>query len=97
MDEGRLNIVACIYSCGYPAAELPASHVAVTKLFDYYKHLEAWMEPWDYAGRGENPPRNWSIAFERAYGMTLEEFYELFEAHRAAGFPEVDLPMTVER
>ena len=87
MDEAGLNIVACIYSCGYPAAELLASQVGMSRLFDYYKYLEPWMEPWDHA-----EGRKWRPAFERAYGMTLEEFYELFEEHRAAGFPEVEIP-----
>lgn len=87
-DEAGLNKVSCIYSCGYLAAELLASHIGVSKLFDYYKHVEAWMEPWDYAGRGEDPPREWRQAFEDAYGMTVQEFYELFEEHRAAGFPK---------
>lgn len=34
----------------------------------------------------------WQKAFEAAFGMTVEEFYELFEEHRAAGFPELYLP-----
>ncbi len=91
MDDAGLNIVSCIYSCGYFAAELLASQVGVGKLFDYYKHVEAWMEPWDPVG-GKVPTRDWMVAFERAYGMTVEEFYELFEEHRAAGFPEVEVP-----
>ena len=97
LDEAGSNIVSCIYSCGYLAAELLASRVGLNKLFDYYKHVEAWMEPWDYAGNEENPRREWRIAFERAYGMMLGEFYDLFEAHRAAGFPEVDIPKFVDR
>ena len=34
----------------------------------------------------------WREAFEAAFGMTVEEFYPLFEEHRADGFPELDLP-----
>ena len=86
MNETGLNIVACIYSCGYPAAELLASQVGMSKLFDYYKYVEPWMEPWDHS-----EGRKWRPAFERAYGMTVEEFYELFEEHRADGFPEVEI------
>ena len=37
------------------------------------------------------PRPGWREAFERAFGMTVEEFYELFEEHRAAGFPEVEV------
>ena len=92
VDEAGLNIIDCIYSCGYVAAELLASQVGMSKLFDYYKYVEPWMEPWDYAGDEENPRREWRAAFERAYGMPLEEFYDLFEEHQAAGFPEVTIP-----
>ena len=92
VDEAGLNIIDCIYSCGYVAAELLASQVGISKLFDYYKYVEPRMEPWDYAGHEENPRREWRAAFERAYGMTLEEFYDLFEEYQAAGFPEVTIP-----
>ena len=89
MDEAGLNIVECIYSCGYFAAELLASRVGVGKLFDYYLLLEPWMAP---GGSEEDFPRpGWRQAFEKAYDMTVEEFYELFEEHRAAGFPELDV------
>ena len=37
------------------------------------------------------PEPGWRVAFESAFGMTVDEFYELFEAHGAAGFPEVEL------
>ena len=32
--------------------------------------------------------------FEAAFGMNVDEFYEMFEAHRAAGFPEVEILKT---
>ena len=93
-DEGRgfgNKIIECIYRCGQIAVELLASRVGLGKLSDYYTHLEPWMIP-----RGvppeEYPRPGWRLAFERAYGMTIEEFYELFEEHRAAGFPAVDIP-----
>ena len=92
LDEVGKRIVNCIYACGYIAAELLASHVGVSRLFDYYRHLESWMEPWD-----DSEGRKWRPAFERAYGMTVEEFYELFEEHRVAGFPEVDTPQVVDK
>ena len=38
------------------------------------------------------PDTPWREAFEAAFGMTVEEFYPLFEEHRADGFPELDLP-----
>ena len=89
-DEAGLNIVGCIYSCGYFAAELLASRVGVGKLFDYYLLLEPWMTP---GGSEEDFPRpGWRLAFEKAYDMTVEEFYELFEDHQAAGFPDPEGP-----
>ena len=39
-----------------------------------------------------DPQTPWEEAFETTFGMTISEFYLLFEQHRAAGFPEVDLP-----
>ncbi len=90
MDEAGLNIVGCIYSCGYFAAELLASRVGVGKLFDYYLLLEPWMTP---RGSEQDFPRpGWRLAFEKAYDMTVEEFYDLFEEHRAAGFPDPNRP-----
>ena len=38
------------------------------------------------------PGTTWQEGFETAFGMPVKEFYELFEEHRAAGFPEVELP-----
>ena len=85
----------CIYQCGYAAAELLASHAGVRKLADYYMLLEPWMTP---SGVSESrlPVPGWHLAFEAAFGMTVDEFYELFEDHRAAGIPEVALPLTRE-
>ena len=49
---------------------------------------EALIEFWTLLRPG-NP---WEQAFESTFGMTIDEFYELFEEHRAAGFPVLDLP-----
>ena len=38
------------------------------------------------------PDTPWQEAFETAFGMMIDEFYQLFEEHRAGGFPELDLP-----
>ena len=88
-------IIDCIYACGYLAVELLASRVGIGKLSDYYMLLEPRMVP--LGVRSENfPMPGWREAFEEAFGMTIDEFYELFEAHRAAGFPEVDFPDFVD-
>ena len=79
----------CIYQCGYAAAELLASRVGVRKLADYYMLLEPWMTP---SGVRESnfPDPGWRLAFQSAFGMTVDEFYELFEEHREADFPELE-------
>ncbi len=90
------EIIDCIYQCGYLAVELLASYVGLSRLHDYFMHLEPWMVP--QGVREEDLPRpGWRLAFEKAYGMTIDEFYELFEEHRTAGFPELEIPEVVGR
>ena len=66
------------YKYSLLAAELLASRTGERALIHYYTLTQ--------------PGTTWQEAFESAFGMTVEEFYELFEAHRAAGFPELDVP-----
>ena len=66
------------YSYFLLAAELLASRTGQSSLIHYYTLLP--------------PGTTWQEAFETTFGMTVEEFYVLFEEHRAAGFPEVELP-----
>lgn len=49
---------------------------------------EALLTFWTLMG----PDTTWQEAFETAFGMKIDDFYPLFEKHRAAGFPELDLP-----
>ena len=69
---------------GYPyeysamAGELLASLAGESSLIKYYTNLTIGT--------------TWQKEFQRTFGMTVDEFYELFEEHRAAGFPEVELP-----
>ena len=37
------------------------------------------------------PGTTWQEAFHGAFGMTVDEFYELFKAHSEAGFPKLEL------
>ena len=60
------------------AAELLASLAGESSLIKYYTNLTIGT--------------TWQKEFQRTFGMTVDEFYELFEEHRAAGFPEVELP-----
>ena len=89
LDEGRARI-DCISRCGYVAVELLASRVGLGKLSDYFMYVEPGMVPRRVSEK-DYPRPGWREAFERAFGMTVEEFYELFEEHRAAGFPEVEV------
>ena len=44
----------------------------------------------------QQPGTTWQGVFEPAFGMTVDEFYQLFEAHHAAGFPELEIPLTLD-
>ncbi len=66
------------YDYSLLAAELLASRTGEKSLFRF---LEI-----------QSTSGTWQEAFQTAFGMTVEEFYELFEEHRAAGFPEVEIP-----
>ena len=59
---------------GFPAAELLAAQAGGASIFAYYASLRTGI--------------SWQDAFEQAFGMTVAKFYQLFEEHRAAGFPE---------
>ena len=66
------------YSLSLLAAELLASHAGEGALFRYFVLLQ--------------PITTWQQAFESAFGMPVEEYYDLFEKHRADGFPYVEIP-----
>ena len=59
------------------AAELLANHAGHAVLMRFFHPQE--------------PGTTWREAFQIAFGMTVEEFYIMFEEHRAAGFPELDV------
>ena len=65
------------------AAELLASRSGQSSLFDYYASLEQGT--------------TWMGQFREIFGMTVGEFYDLFEQHRTAGFPELETPKFVDR
>ncbi len=66
------------YQLGEMAVELLAASAGEEAVMAYWTLL--------------NPETSWQEAFETTFGMTISEFYVLFEQHRAAGFPKVDLP-----
>ena len=71
----------CLYICAAAAVELLASRVGLRGLTDYHTSMQ--------------PASTWRQSFESAYGMSVDEFYKLFEEHRAADFPELALAVVM--
>ena len=66
------------YDMAAMATELLAAEVGEPVLISFWTLL--------------GPDTPWQLAFETSFGMTIDEFYVLFEEHRRHGFPELDLP-----
>lgn len=64
-----------VYSYFLMAAELLAAHSSESALMEFYASLK----------RGTT----WRKEFENVFGISVEEFYDLFEEHADAGFPGV--------
>ena len=69
--------VGGVYNHFLIAAELLAKNSGESNLLEYHALQDS--------------KTTWQEAFEKAFGMTVDKFYELFEEHRAAGFPELDV------
>lgn len=68
-----------VATLGFLAADWLAGHAGEAALMAFYQqHLEP---PAYVAGRPD--AEAWRGAFERAFGLTVEDFYERFEAYRA--------------
>ena len=65
------------YKYAAMAGELLASLAGESSLIRYYANLKIGT--------------TWQKEFQRTFGMTVDKFYDLFEEHRAAGFPELDV------
>ena len=63
------------------AAELLASHAGPGSLIRFYEPLRLGT--------------TWKEVFQKTFGMTVEEFYSLFDAHRTAGYPDLTIPEPV--
>ena len=66
------------YEYGAMACELLAAKAGEDALITYWTPSE--------------PNTTWPKGFQATFGMAVDEFHALFEEHRAAGFPELDLP-----
>ena len=73
-QEGYRGVAGVIYHF-LIAAELLAKNSGESNLLEYHAL--------------QNSKTTWQEAFEKAFGMTVTQFYDLFEEHRAAGFPEL--------
>ena len=72
----------CEYLCGALAIELLASIVGQRHIVDFYT-----LQRLD---------RTWQETFEDVYGISVPDFYALYEQHRDAGFPELNPPIVPE-
>ena len=83
IDDHSLNAEGrrCVFVCGEAAVELLASQVGIRGLTEFYTQLA--------------PGVPWQSTFEQAYGISVDDFYEMFEDHRAAGYPELTIPVEI--
>lgn len=72
----------CEYTCGALAIELLASIVGQRHIVDIYTM--------------RRPGQTWQQTFEEVYGMSVPEFYAMYDRHRDAGFPELNPPIVPE-
>ena len=61
------------------AAELLASRAGPDALLRFFENLQLGQ--------------SWKTIFKNVFGMSVDEFYVLFDTHRNAGFPLVSVPM----
>ena len=71
------------YGYSMLAVELLASRSGESSLMKYYASLR--------------PGTTWQTVFRNTFGLSISEFYDLFEQHEAAGFPKLEIPKFVER
>lgn len=69
----------CEYLCGALAIELLASIVGHRHIVDIYTM--------------RRPGQTWQQAFEGAFGISVPDFYAMYDQHRNAGFPELNPPI----
>ena len=74
---GFSGIQGDAYDYSAMAGELLASLAGESSLIKYYANLKIGT--------------TWQKEFQKSFGMTVDKFYEVFEEHRAAGFPELTL------
>ena len=62
-----------------------ASGMVASAILAELEGLPSTLEVFSLVGQGHD----WREAFRQVFGMTVEEFYDLYERSKAAGFPEV--------
>ena len=68
----------CSHTCGAFAIDLLVSLVGQRRIIDLHT-----------LGR---PGRPWEQTFEEVFGISVPDFYALYDQHRKAGFPKLNLP-----
>ena len=63
------------------AVELLASHAGPNSLIGFYMPIRLGI--------------TWQEVFEESFGMSVEEFYRMFNTHRTAGYPDLHIPEPV--
>ena len=66
------------YQYSMLAVELLASQTSQTALVDFFSSTR------------QN--KSWRVPFNETFGMTVDKFYRLFDEHREAGFPTLEVP-----
>ena len=77
LPETSTGLFGHAYALGELAVGYLASKVGLRSVVSYYTQ---WI-----------PGDTWQLAFLRAYGMTIEEFYDEFAEHYSNGAPQVNL------
>ena len=77
LPETSTGLFGHAYALGELAVGYLASKVGLRSVVNYYTQ---WI-----------PGDTWQLAFLRAYGMTIEEFYDEFAEHYSNGAPQADL------
>ena len=72
----------CEYVCGALAIELLASIVGQRHIVDLYANRQ--------------PGQTFLQNFQEVFGMSVPDFYALYDQHRDAGFPELNPPIVPE-
>ena len=90
--SGAETETGCAYGCGPLAIELLASEVGLRKIADFHLALRRTVLEFFTQTVPESvlvwtgDPDAWHAPFQEIFGMTVNEFYDMYRAHKANGF-----------